>query len=267
MKRINIKRFLPILILILALFCCACRRRAPDDSYMIDLSAERDVEIIKTISYWNNGDLDKFRLFEQFIADKFSDTFNSEVPNVEPVKNDDKESAIKAADTILKQYFGDRYIDAGNGKAKVEFKQYSRGKLCYYNCGDAYVVFERTSGEFRGCFDLRIQTYLHPKSKLNPWVITMEVDLYKQSAEHLCTLQELDLRSFTHSTSFSRIPVYDAQTAFEAAKKLSGSTKGVNKEFAVYFSPNSNAWIVCNKYWIVAFGSDNAILFSVGGKN
>ena len=259
MNRINIKRFLLAFVLVFAILCSACVKGAPDDAYMVDLSAERDVEIVKTITYWVNGDIDKFRLLEQFIAEEFSDSFNSEIPKTDPVKYGDKESAIKASDYFLKEYYGDRYIDAGNGKVKVEFNL-MHDELCYYNCGDAYVVFEPDSGNFRGCFDLRIQTYLQPTKEPAPWTLTMEIDMSKQSAEHLCMLHDLDLMSYGKACSFD--PVYDAQTAFEAAKKLSRSTRGVGKEFKVYFSPYSNAWFVCNKYWIIAFGSDNSVLYS-----
>ena len=55
----------------------------------------------------------------------------------------DKVKAKKAAEFFLKEYFGTRYIDAGNGKAKVKFKKDTGwGKLCYYRCGDVFVLFE-----------------------------------------------------------------------------------------------------------------------------
>lgn len=258
MNRINIKRFLLAFVLVLVLLCSACVKGAPDDAYMIDLTAERDVKIMHVITYYVNGNIDKFRLFEQFIAEEFSDTFNSEIPKTDPVRYGDEDNAIKAAEYFLKEYFGSRYIDAGNGKAKVKFSD--DGRLCFYNCGDACVVFGPNDGSFKGCYDLRIQTYLHRQKKSDPWVLIIEADMYKQSAEQLRRWHELDVMNYRNTGNFE--PVYDAQTAFEAAKKLSRSTRGVGKEFKVYFSPYSNAWFVCNKYWIIAFGSDNSVLYS-----
>lgn len=255
------KRVITIFILSLAFLLSACTRSATEDAYMIDLTAERDVELMKTITIFVNGDLDTFSAFEQFIAEEFSDTFNTDVSDVEPVEEGDKEGAIRAADTILREYFGDRYIDAGNGKAKVEFIDYTPHiKLCYYNCGDTYAVFDYNTGEFRSCFDLRIQTYLQPKDMSAPYMLTMKVDLYEQSAEHLRMLHDVDFLGYRHD--ISSIPVYDAQSAFEAAKKLSKRTRGVKDEFKVYFSPNSNVWIVFNEYWIVAFDSGNSVVYS-----
>lgn len=249
-----------ILIVICLAMLTACMKGAPDDAYMIDLTDERNVVINDSIVFWADGDIEKNKLLEQFIFEEFNDCFNTNIPNVGKIEHGDKEKAIKAAEYFLKEYFGTRYIDAGNGKAKVNFKKDTgRGKLCYYRCGDVFVLFETDEGSFRGCFDLRIQTYLHCKDESAPWTFTINLNLYEQSAKHLCMLYDLNLMSVKKYT-FDRVS--DSQTAFAAAKKMSRWARCQEKEYKVYFSPYSNAWFVCAKHWIIAFGEDNTILYS-----
>lgn len=250
-----------ILIVICLAMLTACMKGAPDDAYMIDLTDKRDVTINNSIAHVLMGDFESFRLFEQLILEEFSDGFNSEIPNVGKIEHGDKEKAIIAAEYFLKEYFGTRYIDAGNDKAKVKFKKDTGwGELCYYRCGDVFVLFETDEGSFRGCFDLRIQTYLHCKDESIPWTFAVELNLYEQTAEKLRLLHKLDPRSI--DKSFQYDSVHDSQTAFAAAKKMSRWALCKEKEYKVYFSPYSNAWFVCTKHWIIAFGEDSTILYS-----
>ena len=260
MKKASFLLALVLVFTTVALMLTACMKGAPDDAYMIDLTDKRDVTINNSIAHVVMGDFESFRLFEQLILEEFSDGFNSEIPNVGKIEHGDKEKAIKAAEYFLKEHFGTRYIDAGNGKAKVKFKKDTGwGKLCYYRCGDVFVLFETDEGSFRGCFDLRIQTYLHCKDESAPWTFTINLNLYEQSAKHLCMLYDLNLMSVKKYT-FDRVS--DSQTAFAAAKKMSRWARCQEKEYKVYFSPYSNAWFVCAKHWIIAFGEDSTILYS-----
>ena len=249
-----------ILIVICLAMLTACMKGAPDDAYMIDLTSERDVVINDSIVFWANGDMENHKLFDQFIYEEFNNRFNANISDFGRIDDGNKETAIEAAEYFLKKYFGTHYIDAGNGKVEVSFeKDASRGELCYYRCSDAFVVFETGEGSFRGCFDLRIQTYLHCKDESAPWTFTINLNLYEQSAKHLCMLYDLNLMSVKKYT-FDRVS--DSQTAFAAAKKMSRWARCQEKEYKVYFSPYSNAWFVCAKHWIIAFGEDSTILYS-----
>lgn len=249
-----------ILIVICLAMLTACMKGAPDDAYMIDLTSERDVVIENSIEYVAMGDFDSFELYEQLLLEEYGDAFNSEIHNIGSVEKGDKKRAAEAAEYFLKEYFGTRYIDAGNGKVKVRFeKDAGLRELCYYRCGDVFVLFETDEGSFRGCFDLRIQTYLHCKDESAPWTFTINLNLYEQSAKHLCMPYDLNLMSVKKYT-FDRVS--DSQTAFAAAKKMSRWARCQEKEYKVYFSPYSNAWFVCAKHWIIAFGEDSTILYS-----
>lgn len=261
MKKASFLLALVLVFTTVALMLTACMKGAPDDAYMIDLTDKRDITINNSIAHVVMGDFESFRLFEQLILEEFSDGFNSEIPNVGKIEHGDKEKAKKAAEFFLKEYFGTRYIDAGNGKVKVNFKKDTgRGKLCYYRCGDVFVLFETDEGSFRGCFDLRIQTYLHCRDESIPWTFAVELNLYEQTAEKLRLLHKLDPRSIDKSFQYDN--VHDSQTAFAAAKKMSRWALCREKEYKVYFSPYSNAWFVCAKHWIIAFGEDSTILYS-----
>lgn len=117
-----------ILIVICLAMLTACMKGAPDDAYMIDLTDERNVVINDATVFWADGDIEKNKLLEQFIFEEFNDCFNTNIPNVGKIEHGDKEKAIKAAEYFLKEYFGTRYIDAGNGKAKVNFKKVRVGE-------------------------------------------------------------------------------------------------------------------------------------------
>jgi len=261
MKKASFLLALVLVFTTVALMLTACMKGAPDDAYMIDLTDKRDVTINNSIAHVVMGDFESFRLFEQLILEEFSDGFNSEIPNVGKIEHGDKEKAKKAAEFFLKEYFGTRYIDAGNGKAKLKFKKdMGWGKLCYYRCGDVFVLFETDEGSFRGCFDLRIQTYLRCRDESIPWTFAVELNLYEQTAEKLRLLHKIDPRSIDKSFQYDN--VHDSQTAFAAAKKMSRWALCQEKEYKVYFSPYSNAWFVCAKHWIIAFGEDSTILYS-----
>ena len=250
-----------ILIVICLAMLTACMKGAPDDAYMIDLTSERDVVIENSIEYVAMGDFDSFELYEQLLLEEYGDAFNSEIHNIGSVEKGDKKRAAEAAEYFLKEYFGTRYIDAGNGKVKVRFeKDAGLRELCYYRCGDVFVVFETGEGSFRGCFDLRIQTYLRCKDESIPWRFAVKLNMYEQSAERLRFLHEIDPKGIDKPFRFDK--VHDSQTAFAAAKKMSRWARCQEKEYKVYFSPYSNAWFVCAKHWIIAFGEDSTILYS-----
>lgn len=107
---------------------------------------------------------------------------------------------------------------------------------------------------------MRIQTYLRCKDESIPWRFAVKLNMYEQSAERLRFLHEIDPKGIDKPFRFDK--VHDAQTAFAAAKKMSRWARCQEKEYKVYFSPYSNAWFVCAKHWIIAFGEDNTILYS-----
>ncbi len=111
-----------ILIVICLAMLTACMKGAPDDAYMIDLTSERDVVIENSIEYVAMGDFDSFELYEQLLLEEYGDAFNSEIHNIGSVEKGDKKRAAEAAEYFLKEYFGTRYIDAGNGKIGVAIK-------------------------------------------------------------------------------------------------------------------------------------------------
>ena len=269
--RLSIKRYkdivsIAVAIVLLSLMMAilvGCANDAAENTYMVDKTTEREVSIpqSQTVLFSALSE-DGYRALAELVRGKYR------YEGLTYGKLESQESATDAAKQAVMDFYGDDFIDLEpERKTAVCLSEVDENVWLYYN-GNVYVALKADTGELLACVDVRIsessviEAYKRDNSLLN-----FKADIYDYSAAELKFYYMICLDRHYTTQLYGELPT--AQSAYEGAVGIAksirfGSLSGNGREYKVYFSEKSNAWIVVGTKITLALSKETGETLYIG---